>query len=277
MATLPPEVDAFPTPAPQRGDRATFALRFDAVITWFATQIINVMQACTTAYNNAVAAATSADAAAAAADAATNAANAAQWVSGTTYAKGAVVWSPSDLQTYRRAVAGAGTADPSSDSTNWQIISRSAFPYMKVSDTKGLGVNGGSSISGYQDRVLNTVNSNGISGASLSGNSITLPAGTYEVIAFAQGYAVGSHQIRLMNATDSAVLVAGSSAFAPSGSGAAQTTAILEGRFVLSASKQLRLSHYTQLAQTSIGLGNALDANAVTAGLFAQVAIRKVV
>lgn len=42
------------------------------------------------------------------------------WVSGTTYAAGALVYSPSNFQTYRRRSAGAGTTDPASDGTNWE-------------------------------------------------------------------------------------------------------------------------------------------------------------
>ena len=42
------------------------------------------------------------------------------WVSGTTYALGKTVRSPIDHQRYVRAVAGAGTTDPASDSTNWR-------------------------------------------------------------------------------------------------------------------------------------------------------------
>lgn len=45
-----------------------------------------------------------------------------KWVSGTTYAQGAQVWSPANYVTYRRAVAGAGTTDPSLDATNWAPI-----------------------------------------------------------------------------------------------------------------------------------------------------------
>jgi hypothetical protein len=44
------------------------------------------------------------------------------WVSGTTYALGVCVYSPINSQTYRRIVAGAGTTDPSLDSTNWTQI-----------------------------------------------------------------------------------------------------------------------------------------------------------
>lgn len=42
------------------------------------------------------------------------------WVSGTTYAAGKVVWSPTDYQYFMRKSAGGGTTDPASDTTNWQ-------------------------------------------------------------------------------------------------------------------------------------------------------------
>lgn len=41
------------------------------------------------------------------------------WVSGTTYALASVVQSPIDDRWYKRIIAGAGTTDPSADSTNW--------------------------------------------------------------------------------------------------------------------------------------------------------------
>lgn len=42
------------------------------------------------------------------------------WVSGTSYAEGKIIRSPSDHQLYTRIVAGAGATDPSADSTNWR-------------------------------------------------------------------------------------------------------------------------------------------------------------
>ena len=48
--------------------------------------------------------------------------NAPLWVSGTTYAVGFLVYSPSNGRTYRRKVAGAGTTDPSADATNWLLL-----------------------------------------------------------------------------------------------------------------------------------------------------------
>lgn len=67
-----------------------------------------------------------ADAASAAASANSAAASAGvvKWVSGTTYAQGACVWSPANFQTYRRKTAsGSGTTDPSADTTNYAAIS----------------------------------------------------------------------------------------------------------------------------------------------------------
>lgn len=45
-----------------------------------------------------------------------------KWISGTTYTEGQNVWSPIDFKTYRRKITGAGTTDPSADSTNWQSL-----------------------------------------------------------------------------------------------------------------------------------------------------------
>ena len=42
------------------------------------------------------------------------------WVSGTTYALGKTVRSPTDHQRYVRVVDGAGTTDPANDATNWR-------------------------------------------------------------------------------------------------------------------------------------------------------------
>lgn len=130
-ATPPPVITPVPTPAPQRGDRATFADRFDAFITWviaavaqFAALATNVYQNAVSSFESAVAAALSASAAQAAAEAAAFAADAPEWVSGTNYAKGFTVWSPVTFQSYRRRVAGAGALDPSSDPANWAGINR---------------------------------------------------------------------------------------------------------------------------------------------------------
>lgn len=51
-----------------------------------------------------------------------------KWITGTTYAIGDLTWSPTDYLTYRRKTAGAGSTDPSADSTNWALASEPADP-----------------------------------------------------------------------------------------------------------------------------------------------------
>lgn len=139
MPTTPPTIAALPTP-PSRSDSANFAARGDAFMAAMPTLRSETNSVAANVYANALeaeadAAAADASAAAAAAQvalaaaqasAAANSAAAAaasigapQWVSGTTYTAGQVVWSPSTYLTYRRKTTGAGTTDPALDPTNW--------------------------------------------------------------------------------------------------------------------------------------------------------------
>lgn len=49
--------------------------------------------------------------------------NAPKWVSGTTYTAGQIAWSPVNGRIYKRLITGAGTIDPSVDTTNWVLLS----------------------------------------------------------------------------------------------------------------------------------------------------------
>lgn len=118
-------ITTLPTP-PQRSDPANFATRADAFLTALPTfgaeantlqTDVNAKQ--TTASNAATSATVSAAAALASQILANASANATVWVSGTTYALGANVISLANVRSYRRLVAGAGTTDPSLDTTNW--------------------------------------------------------------------------------------------------------------------------------------------------------------
>lgn len=88
-----------------------------------ATSANNAATSATNASNSATASATSATTALGHAQNAAAATGAALWVSGTTYAIGALVWSPINARVYRRLTAGAGTTDPSVDTTNWLVLS----------------------------------------------------------------------------------------------------------------------------------------------------------
>ena len=146
--TSPPTITGSPT-VPQRSDRATFSSRVDDFVTWMAAAVSEFGAVATNVYNNAVDAYNNATAASASASTASNAAassvataGATQWVSGTTYALGAAVWSPVDAQTYRRIVAGAGTTDPSADATNWTKLGGGSLSVVTVSGTTQTAVAG---------------------------------------------------------------------------------------------------------------------------------------
>lgn len=74
------------------------------------------------AATSATASETSRLASASSADAAATSAGAVVWVSGTTYAIGAKVWSLINGRVHVRRVAGAGTTDPANDATNWEDV-----------------------------------------------------------------------------------------------------------------------------------------------------------
>lgn len=118
-------ITPLPTP-PSRDDPTNFAARGDAflgALPAFAAETNSVageVDANALTASAAAAAAVAAETAAeAAADSAALTANVTKWISGTTYTEGANVWSPANYLTYRRKTTGAGTTDPSLDSTNW--------------------------------------------------------------------------------------------------------------------------------------------------------------
>jgi hypothetical protein len=72
------------------------------------------------------------------------------WVSGTTYAQGKTVRSPANHQLYVRIVAGAGTTDPASDTTNWRADGRLPIKYR---------ASGVITITGYNYSATTTISS----------------------------------------------------------------------------------------------------------------------
>jgi len=148
------------------------------------------------------------------------------------------------------------------------------LPLLHVQDQKTSGTNGGSSVSGTQTRTLNTVVTNEISGASLSSNQITLPAGTYEILASAPAWATGASQVYLYDTTGIATLLVGTTEFTSGGTPLAQTRSFVTGRFTLSTSSVLELRHYTSSANAADGLGVA--ASSGQGEVYSDVQIRKV-
>lgn len=148
-------ITALPTP-PSRQDPTNFNDRADAFLGALPTfqAEANALQVnVNTSEVNAVASA-------AAVLAATNIV---KWVSGTTYANGAVVWSPINGLAYRRiTTSGSGTTDPSADTTN----------YKQVNGTGDVGTSGDQTIAG------NKTFTSTITG-SITGNAGTVTNGVY--------------------------------------------------------------------------------------------------
>ncbi|MEW9586618.1 hypothetical protein [Paraburkholderia sp. DGU8] len=143
------------------------------------------------------------------------------------------------------------------------------LPYIHVREQQPSGTSG--SVSG-QNRVLNTVVANTITGASLSSNQITLPAGTYRIQASAPvgqgGYSI-SHQASLYSVSDAAVLVAGTSEYANQ----TVSRSFVIGAFTLSATKTVSVHHYIA---TGTGASYGMTSGAGLGEVYTEVEITKV-
>ncbi len=111
-ATFAPEMDAF------LAAMRVFSTELVDYNSGIDDDIVTVAAQVTVAATKAI---ESANAAVSASSAAT-AAGAVIWVTGLTYVVGDLRFSPIDFMTYRRKTAGAGSTDPSADTTNWAPI-----------------------------------------------------------------------------------------------------------------------------------------------------------
>lgn len=147
-----------------------------------------------------------------------------------------------------------------------------AYPYLKVSDQKANNTAGGSSVASdiTQTRVLNTVEVNTISGASLASNTVTLPAGTYRAFANAPTAAAGRAKLFLYNSTDTSYVGKGNSAGGTNGMGPSSVFT----QFTITASKDFTLRQWTDSATATNGLGEAINTGEVE--VYAQLEITKV-
>jgi hypothetical protein len=149
-------------------------------------------------------------------------------------------------------------------------------PVMYVRTEQPLGTNGGALVAGsWVIRTLNTVKRNTISSASLGSGMVTLPAGTYEIEASAPGYQCGSHQIRLYNVTDSAVVDAGTSEYSPNVTNAFQTRSVVRAYLTISAAKTIRLEHWAGASGSSGSAGINAGASAGTVEVYSEMKITK--
>lgn len=128
-----------------------------------------------------------------------------------------------------------------------------------AADEKAQNTNGGTFTTGaWQTRVLNVVKANTLSGASLAGNLITLPPGTYKIDASCPAYQVNNHMARLFNVTAGTVILYGSSETCDISSNTMNRSQI-RGVFTLAVTSGLRLEHFCGVTFAASGFGLATN------------------
>ena len=146
---------------------------------------------------------------------------------------------------------------------------------LHVQEEQSANTKGGTFTSGaWRTRVLNTVKTNEISGASLASNQITLPAGTYDVEASAPAYKVGRHKLLFYNVSDTKTEFMGQCAYT-SNSDATSTHSFLSGRVTIASAKAFEVQHRCETTVADNGFG--VESNfAATVEVYTVVKIRKV-
>ena len=143
------------------------------------------------------------------------------------------------------------------------------------SDQKAANTQGGTFTSGaWRTRDLNTtVGTNGISGASIASNQLTLPAGTYLIQGSAPAYDVNQHMTRFYNITDSTVAINGGSAYTDA-SDIMVTHSPFSGVVVITGTKVFEIQHYAGATSSTYGFG--IQANNGSVETYTQITVLKV-
>lgn len=176
------------------------------------------------------------------------------------------------VSTTRQIIAGVGLSG-GGDLTADRTLTV-AIPTLYIEDQKASGTHGGPSVAGvWTQRDLNTVVTNSISGASLSSNRITLPAGTYFVEASAPVHMGNNHKVKLYNYTDSADILTGTSEQSAVGDNCT-TRSFLKGVFTLDAVHEIELRHRVAATVATYGFGVASNMGVIE--VYSQIEIRKI-
>ena len=122
-------------------------------------------------------------------------------------------------------------------------------------------------------RDLNTILTNEITGASLSSNVITLPAGTFFISASSPTNRGGTNRAHLLNTVAGSPILLGTSENTQTGD-TTPTRSFINGRFTIGSSTTFRIRHYTTAAKSDNGLG--IQANDSRTEVYTDVLIWKV-
>ena len=142
------------------------------------------------------------------------------------------------------------------DGSNLTNLPAASVQMLSMSDQKTSGTSGGGASAGsWFTRAINTNHYNNITGASRTGNQITLPAGTYWIIASAPAYKVDSFSTRFRDVTASNTVVIGSSEWSSSAGNYAQTRSLLNGIFTFAGTHDFEIQMQVETTNASNGCG----------------------
>lgn len=127
--------------------------------------------------------------------------------------------------------------------------------YVRREETSGT-VGGTATTGSLQTMTLNTTVTNGITGASLSTNLVTLPAGTYRITARAPFYRTDGGYIQIYNASDSTEIAQGANFFSSASSGDIEI-AHAYGIVTLASSKNISMRYRCTTGANTSNLGTA--------------------
>lgn len=132
-----------------------------------------------------------------------------------------------------------------------------AYPMLIAQDQKAAGTDGGDCVfAAWRTRDLNTLTVNTITGAALSSNQITLPAGTYSIEWSAPATSVNNHQ-SIFVSTPTAVYVSTGTIEYSNNSALMTTRSIGTAVFTLAGAQNFELQHRCETTNTVDGFGIA--------------------
>jgi len=150
------------------------------------------------------------------------------------------------------------------------------YPYVKVSEREVSGSTGGQAVANtWTNRVLNTIDNDTQSIASLSSNQVTLPAGTYLVkVTSPFTNNLSGVQLRLQNITSSSTLLLGTSGYIIAGSGFFEYyIAPLSGLITLSTTSTIAVQYDVNgsVNVNDLGVGPAFGTEVFTVAEFTKI------
>lgn len=154
---------------------------------------------------------------------------------------------------------------------NGMISTPASFGQFIVSDTKTSGTQGGSpSTAAWTAHTLNTSDTNTITGASLASDTLTLPAGTFDIDFWAYFEQTNSTRLRFKSTTTATVIYAPGIEVSAADSGG--TIVRGRGQLVLSASEAFKLEYYVDTASTANSLGRPASIASISE-IYAKVVV----